>query len=203
VVDVSLLSSGMWTFSPAVVASQVHGVDAIPRFGHSQLPNPLVASYATSDGRSIYLAGIQTERHFENFCTAVDRRDLLEDRRFDSGAHRLEHASECIKVLDEIFAQRSLAEWTVVLEQLSTPWSIVQTPADAFRDPQVTANHMVTTVAGQTSSYPLVASPAQFDGVGTVLTPAPGHGEHTDQVLLGMGKEWDEIIRLKEAGAVL
>ena len=89
VVDVSLLSSGLWVGAPAVVASQVYGVETIPRMRHRELPNALVAAYATRDGRLIYLAGIQTAGHFENFCEAIDRKDLLEDPRFATAADRV------------------------------------------------------------------------------------------------------------------
>ena len=41
----------------------------------------------------------------------IDRRDLLDDPRFATGAARLAHAAECVAVLDEIFAGRTLAEW--------------------------------------------------------------------------------------------
>ena len=51
--------------------------------------------------------------------------------------------------------------------------------------------------------YPLVASPAQFDGVPPVLTPAPEHGQHTEDVLLELGRSWQEITELKERDAVL
>jgi hypothetical protein len=34
------------------------------------------------------------------------------------------------------------------------------------------------------------------------LTRVPGHGEHTDEVLLALGRDWDEILQLKEQGAV-
>src|SRR5207244_4053435 len=44
IVDVSLLASGMWVLSPGVVASQVYGVETIPRFRHAESPNPLVAA---------------------------------------------------------------------------------------------------------------------------------------------------------------
>ena len=77
VVDVSLLSAGMWVASPAVVASRLYDIDTIPRMRHADLPNALVAAYATRDRRLIYLAGIQTEGHFENFCEVIDRQDLL------------------------------------------------------------------------------------------------------------------------------
>ena len=52
-------------------------------------------------------------------------------------------------------------------------------------------------------SFPLVASPAQFDGTPLTLTRAPDHGEHTEEVLVELGRSWEEITELKERGAAL
>ena len=202
IVDVSLLSSGMWAFSPAVVASKVYDVDTIPRVRHRHLTNPMVAGYTTRDGRSIYFAGVQTDRNFENFCETIERPDLLEDPRFATGAARLANASECIAVLDEIFASRDLDEWRMRLPDLLTPWTVVQTAREAADDQQVRANHYVVDVDGSAGSYPLVASPAQFDGIAPVLCRAPEHGEHTEEILLELGRDWNVIAKLKERGAV-
>jgi crotonobetainyl-CoA:carnitine CoA-transferase CaiB-like acyl-CoA transferase len=203
IVDVSLLAAGMWVAAPGVVASQLYGVDNIPRYRHADLPNPLVAGYATRDGRMIYLAGIQTEGHFENFCRLIGRDELLTDPRFANGVARQAHTRECIAVLDEVFAERDLVDWVKILEGLSTPWSIVQSAAEAAVDPQVVANEYVTQVEGARGPFPLVASPAQFDGEPTTLRRAPDHGEQTEEILLELGRDWDEIARLKEKGAVL
>ena len=203
VVDVSLLSTGVWMGAPAIVASRLYGVDTIPRMRHADLPNPLVAAYATRDGRQLYLAGIQTESHFENFCEIVERTDLLTDARFATGAARLANREALIAVLDELFASRDLADWIEVLRDLATPWTVIQTAAEAASDRQVVANRFVTDVEGDATRYPLVASPAQFDGVPPALSPAPAHGEHTDEVLAELGRSWDEIIELKTEGAVL
>lgn len=200
VVDVSLLSSGMWVASPAAVASQLYGVDAIPRMRHRDLPNPLVAAYTTRDGRQIYFAGIMTEGHFENFCNTIGRRDLLQDPRFATGADRAANAPACIAVLDQVFAARELAEWVAVLPGLTTPWTVVQSAAEAAQDPQVVANSMMTPTDG---GCMLVRSPATFDEEIPHLSAAPGHGEHTEEVLLGLGHSWEEITALKACGAVL
>jgi crotonobetainyl-CoA:carnitine CoA-transferase CaiB-like acyl-CoA transferase len=200
VVDVSLLSSGLWVSSPAVVASELYGVDAIPRMRHADLPNPLVAAYATRDGRQIYFAGIMTEGHFENFCEVIDRPDLLHDERFATGRDRMRNARECIAVLDAVFAERDLADWIEAFQGLTTPWTVVQTAAEAARDAQTEANGFVGRVEGRCS---LVRSPATFDGGRPELTRAPEHGEHTEEVLLELGRSWEDIAALKEAGAVL
>ena len=202
-VDVSLLSTALWVGSPAVVASELYGVDTIPRMRHADLPNPLVAAYATRDGRLVYLAGIQTENHFENFCEVVDRKDLLEDPRFRSGSDRLANRAALIEVLDQLFASRDLADWVVALQGLSTPWTVVKTAAEAASDPQVAANNFVARVDGAAGAYPLVASPAQFDGVPPALRPAPDHGQHTEEILLELGRSWEQIMELKERDAVL
>jgi crotonobetainyl-CoA:carnitine CoA-transferase CaiB-like acyl-CoA transferase len=203
IVDVSLLSSGLWALSPGIVASQLYEVANIPRYRHAELANPLVAAYATRDHRLVYLSGIQTEGHFENFCSLIDRTDLLKDPRFATGAARSDNAKQCIAELDEIFAARDLSQWAAILEQLSTPWSVVQSAAEAANDPQTVANSYVTEVEGARRNFPLVASPAQFDGSPTELTRAPDHGEHTEEILLELGRTWDEIAHLKEIGAIL
>jgi crotonobetainyl-CoA:carnitine CoA-transferase CaiB-like acyl-CoA transferase len=200
VVDVSLLSSGLWVSSPGIVASQLYGVDTIPRMRHADLPNPLVAAYATRDGRQIYFAGIMTEGHFENFCEVIGRRDLLQDGRFATGRDRLANARTCIEVLDAVFAERDLSDWIKALQGLSTPWTVVQTAAEAARDLQTAANGFVGSVEGR---YSLVRSPAIFDEGRPDLTRAPEHGEHTEEILLELGRTWDDIAALKETGAVL
>jgi crotonobetainyl-CoA:carnitine CoA-transferase CaiB-like acyl-CoA transferase len=203
VVDVSLLGSGMWMLSPGVVASQLYDIDNIPRFRHAESPNAMVAVYSTRDERLIFLAGIQTEGHFENFCQTIGRPELLDDPRFATARARHKNAAECITVLDGIFAERDLAEWRSLLTQLSTPWTVIQTAAEAATDPQAIANHIVIDVDGPNGTFPLVASPVQFDGIAPAVTPAPDHGEHTEEVLLELGHSWDDVLRLKEAGAVL
>jgi crotonobetainyl-CoA:carnitine CoA-transferase CaiB-like acyl-CoA transferase len=146
---------------------------------------------------------VQTEGHFDNFCRAIGQPDLLEDPRFGTLEARTANTRECIAALDDIFAKRDLAEWQNLLEGLSTPWTVIQTAGEAATDPQVTANQFMTEVAGDGRTYRLAASPAQFDGVPPSLRPAPEHGQHTEEILLELGRTWEDIAELKVRGAVL
>jgi len=71
--------------------------------------------------------------------------------------------------------------------------------SEAAIDPQVTVHEFVTQVEGPTRPFPVVASPAQFDGVRPKILRAPEHGQHT----LELGRSWEEISELKALDAIL
>jgi crotonobetainyl-CoA:carnitine CoA-transferase CaiB-like acyl-CoA transferase len=111
---------------------------------------------------------------------------------------------ELIALLDDAFAKRTLAEWRSTLAPLSGAWGIVQTPAELCQDPAVTANGYVAhteTVNGVPFSLP--TNPVQFDEQAVVPPGAPEHGQHTEQVLMDAGIDWDTIEEYKKSGAIL
>ena len=204
VVDVSLFGTGLWMFSPSVVASELYDVDTIPRVRHRDLPNPLVAAYTTKDTRQVYLAGVRTDGDWANFCECIGRPDLATDARFHDGPSRLAHRQECIELLDAVFASRCLDEWRTALARLTTPWSVVQSAREVHTDEQVLANgYVVPAVDPDGRAFTLVASPVQFDGERTPLRSAPGHGVDTDALLEELGYDEAEALALKEVSAVL
>jgi crotonobetainyl-CoA:carnitine CoA-transferase CaiB-like acyl-CoA transferase len=198
-VDVSLLSAATWVFAPSLVAAAVYEIDTVPRQRHADLAHPLVAAYSTRDNRQVYFAGIRTGAQFEEFARAIGHEELLEDPRFVGNAARAANARICIAELDRIFAEHDLAEWIPMLKNVGTPWSVVQTAREAGGDPQVVANGYMMEVEGQRCNYPLIASPAQFDGVMPSAERAPGHGEHTVAVLTDLGVAPEEVERLRSA----
>ncbi|MEY2927213.1 MAG: hypothetical protein RL367_1690, partial [Pseudomonadota bacterium] len=202
VIDVSLVSAGVWAFAPAIIASQLYGVDTVPRFSHLEQKNAMVTAYTTRDKRQIYFAGIQTDKNFEEFSRTMGRPHLASDPRFVDGTARSVNVRALIEELDAAFAERDLSEWLQRLEGCPTPWSVVQTAAEAAKDPQVVANGYLVTVQGDAVTYPLAASPAQFDGAAPTLTRAPDHGEHTELVMMDLGLSWDRIETLKSAGVI-
>ena len=109
-----------------------------------------------------------TSRTSARWSTAPTCSTTPGSRRAKPASPTRPSASRCI---DEIFAARTLAEWRAAAAGLSTPWMVVQTAAEASRDPQVVANGLVVDVEGATGTFPLVASPAQFDGAPPSAAP--------------------------------
>ncbi len=205
VVDVSLLSCAMWTLSPDIVAAKLFGMPKLPLTGDRRnSPNPLVGTYKTADGRFINITMLESDKYWPDLCGRIGRPELADDPRFGSAAQRFENRRDCIDALDEAFAARTLEEWKEALADATGVWAIYQEPGELHDDPQVQENgYLSEVVADDGNAFTLVANPVQFDEAPAELTRAPEHGEHTEAILLDLGLDWDDIIRLKEEGAVL
>jgi crotonobetainyl-CoA:carnitine CoA-transferase CaiB-like acyl-CoA transferase len=204
IVDVSLLGLAMWQLSPDIVASGLYGGDPMPKFDRSSSPNPLVGNYKTSDGRIITLMMLQSDRFWPDFCEHIGRPDLITDPRFIDGAARYTNGKECVAVIDEVFASRTFEEWKQALATLSGVWAPGQMASELVDDVQVKANGYLSRVdRADGKSYDLVANPVQMDESADQLVAAPEHGQHTEEILLELGLDWDQIIAHKDSGAVL
>jgi crotonobetainyl-CoA:carnitine CoA-transferase CaiB-like acyl-CoA transferase len=167
-------------------------------------PNPLIVDYAASDGKRFWLLGLEGNRHWPALLRAVDRPDLADDPRFAELFARAAHAAELVALLDEVFATRSRAEWAVIFDREGVWWAPVQATHDLLDDAQAAAAGCFVDVPdGEGTARRGVATPVDFSGSRWAPSgPSPELGQHTEEVLLELGYDWDAIIDLKEAGAV-
>jgi crotonobetainyl-CoA:carnitine CoA-transferase CaiB-like acyl-CoA transferase len=203
VVDVSLLSAGLWAAQGTNVGAYLTDDESLPRHNRRQPPNTLATTYRIGDGRFVALGLLEADRHWPGFCDAIGHAELVIDPRFDTADARREHIELCVEILEGIFAERPLDEWTKVLELAELPFWVVRTPREAQADPQARINGFVQDLqldAGMT--LPVTLVPALLDGEAPAPTPAPNHCMHTDEVLQELGYSWDEIVDLKVDGAI-
>jgi crotonobetainyl-CoA:carnitine CoA-transferase CaiB-like acyl-CoA transferase len=197
-VDSSLLASGLWAMQASIAASSVTGLEQLARPDTKRPRNPLTHQYQTADGRFVALAMLQADRYWVDFCTRIERVDLLQDERFSDLSARTTNAEACARELSDTFRRRPLIEWVEVLSQMPGQWSTVSTIGEAAMDKQAIANGYIQSIDfGGPRSLRLVRVPVQYDGKAGPLNRAPEPASNTEDVLLQMGITWDEIAALK------
>lgn len=203
VVDVSLLNAAIWQLGSDIVGAGVTG-QGIPKFQLEEMPNPVASVYQTRHRRFIAFVLLQADRFWADFCARLGRGDLIDDERFADAAVRFANRADCIAELRKTFESQDLAYWERVFSGFDGVWDVMRTAHEVHADPQALANgYLPRTIDAHGNEFALAASPVQFDETPLALKRAPGHGEHTDALLAGLGFSEDEIIDLKVNAVVL
>ena len=157
-----------------------------------------------ADGQLVYY--IATEAQREGLYRAVGHPEWSEDPRFGSTAALLDEGNraELGRLLEAAFAALPLAQVLARMHEASVPAAPVLEPERVFEDPQVVHNGTLHTwehpVAGRVRQP---RHPVRFASSPTpVPEQVPGLGEHTDEILAGLGRSDADIVALRSAGAV-
>jgi formyl-CoA transferase/CoA:oxalate CoA-transferase len=167
--------------------------------------HPTIAPYETfptADGEIVVAVG--NDGIWQRFCPAIERSDLAGDSRFRTNRDRVEHYDLLKRELDRTLGTRSTAEWTARLQKASVPCGAVRSVQEVLDDPQIAAREMVVPIthpiAGPTR---VIGTPIKLSETpGSVRTPPPTLGQHTDDVLEELGYDRERIAGLRAAGAV-
>ena len=165
-------------------------------------PNPLIMPYRCAD-RSVWLLMLQGDRHWPDFCRAVGHEEWMQDPRFVTLLDRAANTGVLQALIAEVLAARPLTEWGPIFDRERVWWAPIQTIHEATKDPVMRQAGAIVQVPTADGAVPMVASPADFYGTPwSPRGPAPELGQHTEEVLLELGYDWDGIIALKERGVI-
>jgi len=202
-VSTSLLRVGVYVLGWDTNAALRLGIEATP-MTRAWTPNPVISAYRAKDQRWFWLLGLQGQRHWPDLLRAIEREEWLTDPRFATMKARRENVGELVVLLDEIFATRTLAEWGEAFDRAGMWWAAVQSTTELIADPQAeAAGAWVEVPVAEGGTARMVATPVDFsDTRWAPGGPSPECGQHTEEVLLELGLDWERIGSLKESGAI-
>ena len=145
------------------------------------------------------LVGVANDKLWQRFCRATGREELADDPRFRTNAERVRHKPETDRLVAEIIATRTGAEWAVLLEACGVPFSPVNTMADVLAHPQVEALGLVLDYEHpQAGAVKAIGHAMQVDGKRAgIERPAPLLGQHTEEILRELGIPEERIAELQ------
>ena len=185
-----------------LMASQTGGVLAggpPPAPGQSGLSggSPHYDVYECADGKYLSIGSLEPQ-FWEALCRLVGREDML-DAEYDTSRHE-----EFREHLAAFFRQRTRDEWFAELRDVELCVAPVLDLREALEDEHQQARGMTVEITDP------VVGPVRQVGIGPKFSATPGEvrstaphqGEHTDDVLEGLGYSAEQIAELRAAGTV-
>jgi crotonobetainyl-CoA:carnitine CoA-transferase CaiB-like acyl-CoA transferase len=194
-VTTSLVTTGLWL--AASDASDALATGAHRATKRLQPPIPTVNCFRTLDGRWLWLQVMLPAQDWAALVTALGAPWLDADPRFQGGTpDRLNrHGESLVTALDEIFAQRTLADWSARLDGAGLTWAPVRSLHDILNDDEIRRSSALRVIRRRNGGqHQAINSPCSF---GSVTAPSgfesPLAGQHTEAILTQLGYTRAEI----------
>ena len=170
----------------------------LPRSAHPSLvPCQL---YRTGDGWIFIMCN--KEKFWAALCDALGHAEWKDDPRFRTFTERLEHRDEITRILDQALSGRSTEQWLEILSG-TVPVAPVNDIAQALDNPFVAGEGRLQSLTHPTDgTYRMVANPVRSSEGETPSHPAPGLGQHTNDLLDELGYSKERIDGLRDKSII-
>lgn len=159
-------------------------------------------SYLCQDGQYVLIAG-NGDSIYKRLMTVIGRPDLAEDPQLAHNDGRSQRAELIDTAINDWTQNHSRAQVLSVLQEADVPAGFPYTAADIVQDPHYQARQMLEIV--QTSAGALqvpAVLPKLSRTPGRIGQGGPTLGEHSNDVLAGLGLSPEQIQGLRERGVI-
>ena len=200
-IDISMLESlAEWMGYPLYYAYE--GAAPPPRSAASHATIYPYGPFAAGDGGTIML-GLQNEREWLVFCEVVlEQLPLATDARFNSNARRNEHRDALKDIILGAFSSMTSAQVTSKLDQAQIANARMNSMADLWEHPQLKARDRWRQVETPVGDIPALLPPGRISSFDYRMDAVPAVGEHTQAILLELGRGDSDIAAMQQAGAI-
>lgn len=209
-VHTSLLANGIWSASCIAQAGFSGDPNALNEEGGKLVSyetyrllkskrNFAATVYETKDKRWFGVTMIRTPEEIEAFFNILGFPNLLTDERFDSPETRFEHSELLSSMATKSIQTRDAQQWLADFSAAGLNIVLLAKVEELIDDPMVKCNNMIVppTDAASPMSY-VINHPVNVTGLERVgPTRAPDVGEHSEQVLRGLGYTDAQIQELR------
>ena len=154
------------------------------------------------DGELVIVVG--NDGQFAKFCEVLGHPEWTTDERFATNPARIRNLAALTPMIVAELAKENRAHWVAALEGAGVPCGPINNIAEAFADPQVKHRGMLFDMPHPSGArLPQVASPMRFRETPLRHEVPPALlGQHTEQILLELNYDKEQIRGLKGKGVI-
>jgi len=200
-VDVAMLDAALSFLSGPIAEHTVAG------HIHRQYGNLSTTGKATGNrfkaGEGDLMLAVMTEPQFVRLMKGIGREDALADPRFHDWPSRSANEPALRAIIEEALASDTAKNWEQRLTALDVPCAGIWAISEIVHHPQLEHRDVMQHVASPDGELTLVGSGFRLaHGGGSIESPPPRIGEHSDAILAEAGYDAAEIAALHDGGVV-
>lgn len=179
-------------------------------FGGGDVPNragndhPTSSPYGTFKAADGYInVAPPGDPMWERFAQALGLGELIRDPRFLTNDLRRENRQEITRIINAITSKRTMADWIENLNKAGVPCGPIYTLDQTFADPQVQHQEMLLEIEQASGKVKTLGFPLKLGKTPAALRrPSPQLGQHSAEILSGMGYSASEVDALRAKGVI-
>ncbi len=202
-IDVAMLDCQVAILENALTRYQVSNTIPKPMGNRHPTITPFQAFKAKDE---YFVLPIGNDKLWQKFCDVIGKPEWKTNELFATNDKRTENYDILIPLLDEIFAQKNVAEWIKILESAGIPCGPINTIDKVMQNRQILSRNMIVEVDDpQVGKIKIAGNPIKMSSIEEkkYRKAPPEIGEHNPEILKRfLNLSQDEIDKLKDDGVL-